>query len=180
MNSQFKTTPLNGWHKSAGANMADFGGFDMPLWYDTGVKNEHLAVLRSAGIFDTSHMACINVMGNDAFELINYCFTRDITTLKQGRCVYGAFLNQQGHCMDDAIVYKFSDTSFMVCVNAGMGATIARHLDAHKSDLDVRIEDLSEKIAKMDIQGINSARILSKLIQDPGRVFDRMPWANQR
>jgi len=176
MNTNLKTTPLNDWHKSAGANMADFGGFDMPLWYDTGVKNEHLGVLKSAGIFDTSHMACINVNGNDAFKLINYCFTRNIATLKQGRCVYGAFLNTQGHCIDDAIVYKFSDVFFMICVNAGMGSAIARHLEANRKNLDVAIEDLSGKIAKMDIQGINSARILSKLIQNPDAVFHKMPY----
>ncbi|WP_300458259.1 aminomethyltransferase family protein [Desulfobacula sp.] len=176
MNTRLKTTPLHGWHISAGANMADFGGFDMPLWYDTGVKNEHLTVLTSAGIFDTSHMACISVTGVGTFELINYCFTRDITPLQPGRCVYGAFLTMEGHCIDDAIVYKFSDSSFMVCVNAGMGAAIARHLDANKKGLDVTIEDLSEKIAKMDIQGINSARILSRVLRNPEKVFDRMPY----
>ena len=104
MNTSLEITPLIGWHKSAGANLADFGGFNMPLWYETGVKNEHLAVLKSAGIFDTSHMACINVIGNDSFELINYCFTRNINTLKKGCCIYGAFLNTNGHCIDDAIV----------------------------------------------------------------------------
>ncbi len=156
--------------------MADFGGFDMPLWYDTGVKNEHLAVLQSVGIFDTSHMACINVSGNQAFDLINFCFTRDISPLKKGRCVYGAFLNPEGHCIDDAIVYKFSDTFFMICVNAGMGGTIAAHLEKNKKRLEVFIQDLSEKTAKMDIQGKNSARILSKLIQNPEIVFNAMPY----
>lgn len=176
MNTCLKTTPLNDWHRNAGANMADFGGFDMPLWYETGVKNEHLAVLKSAGIFDTSHMACIDVKGKDAFRLLNYCFTRQILSLDQGRCVYGAFLNAKGHCIDDAIVYKFSDTGFMICVNAGMGAKIAAHLGENSKDLDVIIEDLSLIIAKMDIQGINSARILSKVIQNPGKVFDKMPY----
>jgi aminomethyltransferase len=176
MSTRLKTTPLNDWHKRFGANMADFGGFDMPLWYDTGVKNEHLAVLKSAGIFDTSHMACITVNGADTFELINDCFTRDIAPLQKGRCVYGAFLTEEGHCIDDAIVYKFSDISFMVCVNAGMGAAIARHLDAHKKGLDVALKDLSEKIAKMDVQGINSARILSRILRNPEKIFDRMPY----
>lgn len=176
MNTHLKITPLNDWHKRTGANMADFGGFDMPLWYDTGVKKEHLAVLTSAGLFDTSHMACINVNGKDAFELINYCFTRDIALLKAGRCVYGAFLDARGHCIDDAIVYKFSDNFFMVCVNAGMGEIVARHLDANKKNPGVTIEDLSGKIAKMDVQGINSARILSRVIQNPETVFDRMPY----
>jgi aminomethyltransferase len=176
MNTSLKTTSLHQWHKDAGANMADFGGFDMPLWYDTGVKNEHLAVLKSAGIFDTSHMACINVDGKDSFALLNFCFTRDISSLLPGRCVYGAFLDTGGHCIDDAIVYKFTDTRFMVCVNAGMGGVIAEHLDTRKSKMDVLIEDLSGKLAKMDIQCKNSARILSKLIKNPASVFDKMPY----
>ncbi len=176
MNTYLKTTSLNQWHREAGANMADFGGFDMPLWYETGVKNEHLAVLKSAGIFDTSHMACINVKGKDSFGLLDYCFTRDLSSLKEGRCVYGAFLNEQGHCIDDAIVYKFSPTQFMVCVNAGMGAVVANHLDSNKNEMDALVEDLSGKVAKMDIQGKNSARILSKLIKNPEIVFNKMPY----
>lgn len=171
-----KTTPLNKWHKTAGANMANFGGFEMPLWYETGVKKEHLSVLASAGIFDTSHMACIFVSGEESFKLINFCFTRDISTLNPGRCVYGAFLTKEGHCIDDAIVYKYSDAFFMICVNAGMGAIIGTHLNEHKSDLNVEIEDLTGKIAKMDIQGIHSAKILRKLIQNPEQVFNQMPY----
>lgn len=171
-----KTTPLHQWHLDAGANMADFGGYDMPLWYDTGVKNEHLAVLTSAGIFDTSHMACVTVEGPDAFSLLNFCFTRDLTPLAVGRCVYGALLNEKGHCLDDAIVDKLSDTQFMVCVNAGMGGEVARHLSNWKKDRNVTITDLTDKVAKMDIQGINAARILSGLIQSPDTVFEKMPY----
>jgi aminomethyltransferase len=180
MNTNLKITSLHKWHKDNGANMADFGGFEMPLWYETGVKNEHLAVLKSAGIFDTSHMACINVGGRDAFALLNFCFTRDINSLGVGRCVYGAFLDDQGHCIDDAIVYKFTDSQFMVCVNAGMGSVVAGHfhrqIDRQKNKMDVDIEDLSGKLAKMDIQGKNAARILSKLINDPELVFQKMPY----
>ena len=176
MNAELKTTPLNQWHRDCHANMADFGGYDMPLWYDTGVKTEHLAVLKSAGIFDTSHMACITVNGSGAFDLLNYCFTRDLGPLKTGRCVYGAFLDAKGHCIDDAIVYKFADTRFMVCVNAGMGGVIAGHLEAEKAGRDAEVKDLSGLVAKMDIQGKDSARILSKVIQTPETVFISMPY----
>lgn len=176
MVNSLKTTSLHKWHTAANANMANFGGFNMPLWYETGVKNEHLAVLKSAGIFDTSHMACINVRGKDSFQLLNYCFTRDLASLVTGRCIYGAFLNINGHCIDDAIIYQFSDSFFMICVNAGMGETIARHLLANQKNFDVNIEDMSGKIAKLDIQGINSAKILSKLIKNPDIVFNKIPY----
>lgn len=176
MITHLKTTPLHNWHISSGGNMSDFGGFHMPLWYQTGVKTEHLSVLKSAGIFDTSHMGCISVNGKESLSLINYCFTRDIMSLQTGRCVYGAFLSKSGHCIDDAIVYKFSDDFFMICVNAGMGVVISNHLKANQSGFDAEINDLSGQIAKMDIQGPDSAKILSKLIQNPGSVFSQMPY----
>jgi aminomethyltransferase len=109
MNTNFKTTPLNDWHRKSGTNMADFGGFEMPLWNETGVKNEHLNILTSAGIFDTSYMACISVIGKDAPPPLNYCFTRNFDGLFPGYFVYSAFLNEKGHCIDDTIVYKFND-----------------------------------------------------------------------
>ncbi|MEA2059791.1 MAG: hypothetical protein U9P10_04590 [Thermodesulfobacteriota bacterium] len=70
MDKKNKTTPLNPWHRKHGANMAEFGGFDMPLWYDTGVKKEHISVIASAGLFDTSHMACVTVTQKDALKLL--------------------------------------------------------------------------------------------------------------
>ncbi len=176
MDQEQKTTPLHSWHRNANANMADFGGYDMPLWYETGVKEEHLAVLNSVGIFDTSHMACITIDGDGAFTLLNHCFTRNLQSLAQGRCVYGAFLNHQGHCIDDAIVYKLSDTRFMACVNSGMGAKLASHLKGHGADLEVVVKDLTGKVAKVDIQGMNSARVLAQVINTPEAVFTHMPY----
>ena len=98
MQTTVKRTPLNSWHQNHGANMADFGGYDMPLWYSS-VKDEHLAVLNGAGVFDTSHMAAVTVAGSGAADLLQYCFTNDLDAcmgpskkpLSQGRCVYGAF-----------------------------------------------------------------------------------------
>ncbi|MCP4114346.1 MAG: aminomethyl transferase family protein [Desulfobacteraceae bacterium] len=176
MGTDLKTTPLNSWHRQSGANMASFGGYDMPLWYDTGVKKEHLAVLESAGLFDTSHMACVMVTGPDALSLLDYCHTRDLSGLKQGRCTYGAILNEKGHVIDDAIVYNFGPETFMVCVNAGMGGAVTSHFMAHKQSWTATVEDLTDQVAKVDIQGKNSARILSKILRDPDTVFSAMPY----
>ena len=189
MEATIKTTPLNRWHRSHGANMANFGGFDMPLWYDTGVKAEHLAVIESAGIFDTSHMASVLVTGPGALDLLQYCHTRDLSTLAPGRCVYGAILNDQGHVIDDAIVYRFQKEEYMVCINAGMGGIIADHLasqlsgtrkktaDAAGGKADtVDIQDLSGALGKVDIQGKNAARVLQRLLDNPDAVFEKMPY----
>ncbi|MGD9825074.1 aminomethyltransferase family protein [Desulfobacter sp.] len=176
MTDNLKKTPLNEWHRNAGANMADFGGFDMPLWYDSGVKNEHIAVLKSAGMFDTSHMDCIRVQGKDAPALLDFCFTRQTRDLLSGRCVYGAFLDDQGYCIDDAIVYKFSELRFMVCVNAGMGAMVTRHLTLHSGGKSIEIINLSEQLAKLDVQGKNALKIVSGLIRDKEDIFGKMPY----
>jgi len=191
METTTKTTPLNQWHRSHGANMANFGGFDMPLWYDTGVKAEHLAVVQSAGIFDTSHMASVLVTGHQAFDLLQYCHTRDLSSLVDGRCVYGAILNDQGHVIDDAIVYRFQADYYMVCINAGMGTAIADHLasqlsaiqkekaddtDTNDSTASVDIQDLSGKLGKVDIQGKDAARVLQLLLDNADAVFEKMPY----
>ncbi len=176
MEDTLKTTPLNAWHWKQGANMAGFGGFDMPLWYETGVKKEHLSVIQSAGMFDTSHMTCVMVIGKDAKALLQRCHTRDISSLRDGRCVYGAVLNESGHVIDDAIVYRFNKTDYMVCVNAGMGETVSSHFESYVGNDSVLIDDLSQRLGKIDVQGKNSARILAEIIEEPDAVFKNMPY----
>ena len=78
MSKSSKKTILHTWHTAHHANMAPFGGYDMPLWYGS-AKNEHLDVLNSAGLFDTSHMAVVSVKGPDSFELLQNCFTNDLS-----------------------------------------------------------------------------------------------------
>ena len=183
MTTASKTTPLNAWHRRQNANMADFGGYDMPLWYSS-VKDEHLAVLTAAGVFDTSHMASVTVRGPEAADLLQTCFTNNLDAcvgpskkpLTPGRCVYGAFLDERGFTIDDAIVFYMAKNSYMVVVNAGMGATVADHLNRHIDGLNATVTDLSDRLGKMDIQGQASAKILSQVLADPEMVFDSMPY----
>jgi aminomethyltransferase len=179
-----KRTVLHGWHVENGANMALFASYDMPLWYKTGVKAEHLAVIHAAGIFDTSHMAVVSVTGEGARALLQYCLSKDLdsclgkgkTELVNGRCVYGVFLNPDSTVIDDAIVYQLQATSFMVVVNAGMGGKIAAHLQKNIGEAAVTVEDLTGRVGKMDIQGPDSGRVLKKILKDPQAVFDRMVY----
>ena len=184
MQEETKKTPLHDWHVSHSANMAVFGGYDMPLWYPSGAKQEHLTVLTNAGIFDTSHMAVIVVSGTDAFELLQLCFTRDLNAcvgkkrmpLEPGRCVYGVYLNEHGKVIDDAIVCQIERNFYMIVVNAGMGAEVAQHMAVHVNGKDVEINDLTDKMGKIDVQGPMAARILMKVLTDPEKVFENMPY----
>jgi aminomethyltransferase len=179
-----KTTLLHDWHLEHGANMAPFGAYDMPLWYPTGVKGEHLAVIHSAGLFDTSHMALVTVKGNEARELLQKCFSKDLeqclglkkTALIKGRSVYGLFLTPQGHVLDDSIVSQVTDDLYMVVVNASMGGPIAAHLTKNAEGMEVDIVDLTDGVGKIDIQGKSSAKILSKVLKNPETVFTNFPY----
>ena len=163
--------------------MADFGGYDMPLWYSS-VKDEHLAVLNGAGVFDTSHMAVVTVAGSEAADLLQYCFTNDLNAcmgsakkpLSPGRCVYGAFLDENGHTIDDAIVFFVEADSYMVVINAGMGGAVADHLQRNLGGREATVTDLSDRLGKMDIQGPAAAKILSGVLADPKAVFAGMPY----
>ncbi len=179
-----KKTVLHGWHVENGANMALFGNYDMPLWYKTGVKAEHLAVIQGAGIFDTSHMAVVLVKGEGARVLLQHCLSKDLdsclgkgkTPLVDGRCVYGVFLKADGTVIDDAIVYQLEAESFMVVVNAGMGGEIASHLVTNAGEGAVIVVDMTDRVGKMDIQGPDSARILGKILKGPAAVFERLAY----
>lgn len=183
MATTIKTTPLNSWHRSNGANMADFGGYDMPLWYAS-VKDEHLAVLTAAGVFDTSHMAAVTVTGPEAADLLQHCFTNDLDAcmgpskkpLSPGRAVYGAFLDEKGQAIDDAIVFFIAADSYVVVVNAGMGGTVADHLKKNRGGRDAVVVDLTDRLGKMDIQGPDAAKIFAPLLADPEAAFAGMPY----
>ncbi len=183
MEQTIKKTILHGWHVSHHANMADFGGYNMPLWYPWGTKKEHLQVLASAGIFDTSHMAVALISGRDAFELLQQCFSKDLSAcgkgkgpLEAGRCVYGVYLDENGEAIDDAIVYRLDSETYMTVVNAGMGGAIARHLMNHVEGRDVKVNDLTDQVGKMDIQGPLSAKVLAKILARPDEVFRDMRY----
>ena len=184
MDSKVKRTPLYAWHCAHQANMADFGGYEMPLWYAGGTREEHMAVLTRAGLFDTSHMAVILVEGGGAFSLLQTCFTKDLSRcigkdqapLMAGRAVYGVFLNEKGHVIDDALVYMMDETHFMVCVNAGMGSVIASELEAHVGSHLSTITDLTDCLGKIDIQGPQAARVLGQILENPESAFDKMPY----
>lgn len=80
MAASAQKTPLNEWHRTGGAKMSLFGGYEMPLWYPAGAKKEHLAVITRAGLFDTSHMSCVKIEGTDAFDILQMAFSKDLAS----------------------------------------------------------------------------------------------------
>lgn len=112
-----KKTPLHARHRSLGARMVEFGGWDMPVEY-SGIGDEHLAVRSRAGLFDVSHMGEIEIAGSDALKAVQHITSNDAAKLAINQIQYSALTTPQGTFVDDVLVYKLADEHFMLVVNA--------------------------------------------------------------
>ena len=112
-----KKTPLNARHRSLGARMVAFGGWDMPVEY-TGIADEHLAVRARAGLFDVSHMGEIEIAGADALAAVQHITSNDASRLAVHQIQYSALTTAAGTFVDDVLTYKLADEHFMLVVNA--------------------------------------------------------------
>ncbi|REL38747.1 glycine cleavage system aminomethyltransferase GcvT [Rhodohalobacter sp. SW132] len=151
-------------HKKAGAKLIDFGGFLMPVQY-AGIKQEHHAVREKAGIFDVSHMGEFFVNGPNALPLIQKISINDASKLKPGKAQYTAMCYENGGIVDDLLVYMLNDESYMLVVNA---SNIEKDWDwiTSQNDLNADIENRSDDIALIALQGPESANILSQITEE--------------
>lgn len=156
-----KKTPLHPEHKKLGARLIDFGGFEMPVQYN-GIKQEHLAVRKHAGLFDVSHMGEFFVSGPGALELIQKVTINDASVLSPGKAQYSAMCYEDGGIVDDLLVYKLDEEEFMLVVNA---SNIDKDFDWMKrqNTMNADLQNHSGKIGLLALQGPNSVDILQKL-----------------
>lgn len=155
-------TPLYDTHVALGARLVPFGGFEMPVQY-TGIIDEHERCRRGAAIFDTCHMGEFQCAGPAAVQDLERLVSCRVKTLKEGRCRYGMMLNPAGGVLDDLIIYRLGIDSFMIVVNAATRATDAAWIREHLS-ANTRFQDLSEDLGKLDVQGPESARVVSDIL----------------
>src|SRR5258706_16300664 len=114
-----KKTPLNARHRSSGAKMVPFSGWDMPVEYAGGLVSEHLAVRTRAGLFDVSHMGEIEIAGKDALAAVQRISSNDASKLQVGQAHYSGLMTPEGTFVDDLLVYRLGATHFLLVVNAG-------------------------------------------------------------
>ena len=123
-------TPLHPAHRAAGAKLVDFAGWEMPLHYGSQLE-EHHAVRRDAGMFDTSHMLAIDVEGAGAREFLRRALANDVARLTApGKALYSCLLDEAGGVLDDLIAYFLRDDLFRVIVNAGTAGKDLRWLES--------------------------------------------------
>jgi aminomethyltransferase len=159
--SDYKRTALYAMHNRLGARMVPFSGWEMPVEY-TGITKEHTAVRTAAGLFDVSHMGEFAIRGSQALDLVQFITTNDVSKLADGQAQYSAMAYPHGAVVDDVLVYRHDAEHFMLVVNAG---NIGKDWDWIRSHnrLDASIENISDDIALLALQGPKAVEILQPL-----------------
>src|SRR5215216_6885981 len=112
-----KNTPFTKKHIELGAKMAEFAGYNMPISY-SGINDEHQTVRKNAGVFDVSHMGEFILKGDDALDLIQRVTSNDASKLFDGKVQYSCLPNDTGGIVDDLLVYRLDEKTYMLVVNA--------------------------------------------------------------
>src|SRR5437763_1453561 len=144
-----------------GARLIPFGGWEMPVEY-SGIAKEHTAVRSAAGLFDVSHMGEFEVRGPEVLDLLDYITTNEVTKLVDGQAQYSALAYPHGTVVDDLLVYRHSAEHFMVVVNAANIGKDFEWINSHNR-LDASIENVSDEIALLAVQGPKALDILQPL-----------------
>jgi aminomethyltransferase len=157
-------TKLHGWHAAHGARMVDFGGWDMPVQYATGPREEHARVREAAGLFDIDHMGRLEIKGPDAVDFLQRVQTWDVTRIAPGRAHYSMLLNESGGVMDDIFVYRRNDPgAWLLVVNASNTRKDTSWLKENAAGFDLTIKDLSVETCMVALQGPEARLILQPL-----------------
>ncbi|MFF8954359.1 glycine cleavage system aminomethyltransferase GcvT [Streptomyces sp. NPDC014894] len=159
MSNAHRQTALDALHRSLGATMTDFAGWDMPLRYGS-ERDEHHAVRTRAGLFDLSHMGEITVTGPAAAALLDYALVGNIGSVGVGRARYTMICREDGGILDDLIVYRLGETEYMVVANAGNAQTVLDAITERAAGFDAEVRDDRDAYALIAIQGPESPGIL--------------------
>lgn len=157
-------TALDALHRSLGATMTDFAGWDMPLRYGS-ERDEHVAVRTKAGLFDLSHMGEITVTGPEAAALLNHALVGNIATVGVGRARYTMICQEDGGILDDLIVYRLAEheagsSHYMVVANASNAQVVLDALTGRAAGFDAVVRDDRDAYALIAVQGPESPGIL--------------------
>ncbi len=167
--SSLKTTPLTAWHSAHGAKMVPYAGFEMPVQYE-GTLAEHACVREKVGLFDITHMGEIFVGGPGAEAWIDSLVTNRVSGAAIGKITYTAMCRQDGGVLDDMLVYRLDETEWMIVCNAANHEKISSWLQQHLPNGDVDLEDRSDQVALIAVQGPDSRDLLCRLEALAGRT----------
>ena len=156
-----KNTALTNTHIALGAKMVPFAGYNMPVQY-VGINAEHETVRKAVGVFDVSHMGEFILKGEGALELIQKVCSNDASKLYDGKVQYSCLPNEQGGIVDDLLVYRMDEKTYMLVVNA---SNIEKDWDwiSKFNSFGVDMKNISDRTSLLAVQGPKAAQALQSL-----------------
>ena len=180
--------PLKAVHEKRGASFTDFGGWEMPVEFDS-INEEHEAVRTAAGIFDVSHMGEVTVSGPDATELMNRLTTNDVSALGPGDAQYAAITDDAGVILDDTVIYRLPESvpegtigegaEYLFIPNAGHDEEMAERWTAHRDEwgLDADVENRTEDFGIVAVQGPDAEDLVAEAAAEAAADLGRFEAA---
>lgn len=165
-----KSTAFTKYHVAAGAKMAEFAGYNMPIEF-TGINDEHATVREGAGVFDVSHMGEVWVKGPKALEFLQHITSNDVAALFPGKVQYSCFPNGKGGIVDDLLVYCIDEVTYLLVINASNIDKDWKHICEQGAKFGLtpgkEIYNASDEIAQLAIQGPLAMKIVQKMCKEP-------------
>jgi len=154
-------TALTNTHIALGAKMVPFAGYNMPVQY-VGINAEHETVRKAVGVFDVSHMGEFILKGEGALDLIQKVCSNDASKLYDGKVQYACLPNEQGGIVDDLLVYRMDEKTYMLVVNA---SNIEKDWDwiSKFNSFGVDMKNISDRTSLLAVQGPKAAQALQSL-----------------
>lgn len=156
-----KNTALTDTHIQLNAKMVPFAGYNMPVQYE-GINAEHETVRKAVGVFDVSHMGEFILKGADALDLIQRVVSNDASKLVDGKVQYACLPNEQGGIVDDLLVYRIDEKTYMLVVNASNIEKDWNWISKFNTK-NVEIHNISDKTSLLAVQGPLAAKALQSL-----------------
>ncbi len=157
-----KNTALTETHEALGAKMVSFAGYNMPVSYE-GVNSEHETVRNGVGVFDVSHMGEFLIEGPNALNLIQKVTSNDASKLTVGKAQYSCLPNETGGIVDDLIVYRIKDETYLLVVNASNIEKDWNHISRYNESFHAEMKDISEGYSLLAIQGPKAVEAMQSI-----------------
>ena len=157
-----KRTALHARHAAAGAKLVPFAGWEMPVQY-AGIREEHLAVRRDAGVFDVSHMGEVETRGPQALEFLQRVLSNDVAKLAVGGAQYSVLCKEDGGVLDDLFTYRLADDRYLTVTNAANHDKDRDWLQRQAEGFDVEVADRHAAYAMLAVQGPRARSVVAEL-----------------
>jgi aminomethyltransferase len=170
-----RRTPLFDRHEKAGAKLVPFAGWEMPVQYE-GIRQEHVAVRSSAGVFDVSHMGEIETSGPQAEEFLQHVLSNDVAKIAERGAQYSVLCREDGGVLDDLFTYRLDDARFLTVTNASNHDKDLAWFRQQAEGFDVEVKDAHADWAMLAVQGPKAREALERITD--GELPKRMRTAD--